>query len=94
MRWQAVIVLAAIIFSIVALPSLPLIAAKCGESVIGTPNICYSAAPALSSSSQMSCVNACPCRLIPSPSIVYGTNMDIVLTQMLSPRQHEHPPKA
>lgn len=94
MRWQAVIVLIAIVFSIVAPISLPLNAARGGEFTIGTLNICHSATPSLASSSQMPCVNACHRRLIPLPSIEYGTNMDIVLTQMLCPKRHEHPPKA
>lgn len=94
MRWQAVIVLIAAVFSIVAPPTLPLIAAKGGESVIGTLNICHSATPSLSSNGQMPCVNVSPRRQVPSPSIAYIINMNILFTPLLSPRQHEHPPKA
>lgn len=56
MRWQAVIVLLAIAFSIVVPPSLPLIGHG-GQMAIGTLDVCHSTAPALSSNGEMPCLN-------------------------------------
>ena len=94
MRWQAVIILAVMIVSIVAPASLPSLADRAGESEIGTLNVCHSATPSLASSGQMPCVNTCPGRLVPSPSIEYGFHTDIVLAELLFPKRYEHPPKA
>jgi hypothetical protein len=92
MRWQVVVVLAAIIFSIVVPPSLPLMAG--GESMIGTLNICHSAAPALLSSGQMPCINAVPCTHNPALYVAFCKSTDLVFTQLFLLKQNEHPPKA
>ena len=65
MRWQSIIVLLAIALSVVAPPSLPLMAAQGGQAEIGTLDVCRSATPALSSNGDMPCIISCMNRPLP-----------------------------
>jgi hypothetical protein len=93
MRWQAVIILAAIIVSIVAPASLPLIAERGGESTIGTLNICHSAAPALSSSGQTPCVNEYQYKPRPFLQNHVSQMADPLVKPLFIVFQDERPPK-
>jgi hypothetical protein len=94
MRWQALIVLIAIIVSIVSPPSLPQTFAKEGKSVIGILNVCHSATPALSSSGDMLCVTECSFSQVPAPFVASSESPHYFLTQIHFPKLNEHPPKA
>lgn len=94
MRWQALIVLIAIIVSTVSPPFLPQIFAKEGKSMIGILNVCHSATPALSSNGDMPCVNECTCSQVPAPFVTSSKSPHSFLTQMPFPKLDEHPPKA
>ena len=61
MKWQALIILAAIVVSIIVPSSLPLLFNHDGQTAIGTLDVCHSATPALSSNGDMPCVNEWPC---------------------------------
>jgi hypothetical protein len=56
MRWHAVIILLAITLSIIVPPTLPP-AVRGGQAAIGTLDVCHATIPALSSVSEMPCLN-------------------------------------
>jgi hypothetical protein len=58
MRWQSILVLLAIALSIAVPPALSLMSAQGGQVEIGTLDVCHSATPALSSNSDLPCINA------------------------------------
>ncbi len=94
MKWQAIIILAAIALSSVIPPSLPLLSYNGTQAAIGTLDVCHSAIPALSSSGEMPCVGECPC--LPSPlsrtEVLHTSNP--LGKPYLIPFQDERPPKA
>lgn len=59
MKWQALIVLLAIAFSIAVPPSLPFVSDRGAMAAIGTLDVCHSAAPALSSNGDIPCMGEC-----------------------------------
>ncbi len=71
MRWQAFIILAAIVLSIAGPPTLILTGVHDSRTEIGTLDVCHSSAPALSSNGEMPCVNECTFNAHPlAPSMV------------------------
>ncbi len=94
MKWQAIIVLAAIALSIVIPPSLPLVTENGAQASIGTLDICHSAIPALSSSGEMPCVGECPCLPSPLSRTEILHTADLSFKPFLIPFQDERPPKA
>jgi hypothetical protein len=94
MRWQALIVLIAIIVSTVSPPSLPQTVAKEGKSMIGILNVCHSATTALSSNGDMPFLNECSCSQVPAFFVASSESPHSFLTQRLFPTLNEHPPKA
>jgi len=93
MRWQTVIVLAAIIVGTVAPVSLQLAVPKDGNPEIGILNVCHSATPALSSNGDMPCMSGCPYIQAPASSVTSGERPNSVLIEMLSPQVNERPPE-
>jgi hypothetical protein len=93
MRWQAIIVLLAVALSIVVPPSLSLTIADGGHSMIGTLDVCHSAAPALSSNGEMPCVNECPCRPLPLAQKKVSEIANPPFKPLLIAFQDERPPK-
>jgi hypothetical protein len=92
MRWQAVIVLLAIVAGAIVPPSFSLTVGH-GDQAIGTLDLCHSGTPAISSNGDMPCVNECECR--PLPLSQYRTF--IIPTPRCKPfliaYQDERPPK-
>jgi len=94
MRWQAIIVLAAIVFSIVIPPSLPLMSDHGAQASLGTLDICHAAIPALSSGGEMPCMSECPCLLSPVALTEILQIADLSFKPLSIPFQFERPPKA
>ncbi len=94
MKWQAIIVLAAIALSIVIPPSLPLLSDNGAQAAIGTLDVCHSAIPALSSSGEMPCVGECSCHLSPLSRIEVLHTANPICKLYLISFQDERPPKA
>ena len=94
MRWQAFIVLIAIIVSTFSPPSLPQTFANEGKSMVGVLDVCHSATTVLSSNGDMPYVNECSCSQVPAPFVASSETPHSFLTQMLFPKLNEHPPKA
>jgi hypothetical protein len=94
MRWQAVIILAVIIFSIIAPASLPLIADRGGESTIGMLNVCHAATPSLASSGQMPCMNEYQYNPRPFLQDQFSQIVDPLVKPLFIAFQDERPPKA
>jgi hypothetical protein len=93
MRWQVVIVLAALAFTIMVPPSFPLVIDRDGQTVLGTLDVCHTVTPALASNGEMPCMNECPCRHVPASSIVYCKQIDPLLSEFLLITRNEHPPQ-
>jgi hypothetical protein len=93
MKWQALIILAAIVVSIIVPSSLPLLSNHDGQAAIGTLDVCHSATPAISSNGDMPCVNECPCQ---APLLALSSATE-VLNPLFKPFfiafQDERPPK-
>jgi hypothetical protein len=93
MKWQALVILAAIVGSIIVPSSLPLFPNHDGQAAVETLDVCHSATPAISSNGDMPCVNECPCQ---APLLALSS-----VTEILSPPfkpffiafQDERPPK-
>jgi hypothetical protein len=94
MKWQALIVLIAIIVSVVSPPSLPQTLTKEEKSMIGILDVCQSATPSISSNGDMPCVNECLYSHVPATFVAFSDSHHSVLTQMLFPKLNERPPKA
>ncbi len=94
MKWQTIIVLAAIALSIVIPPSLPFMTDRGVASSIGTLDVCHAAVPAVTAGGEMPWIDECPC--LPSPfamtEILQTTNLS--LHPFFIPFQDERPPKA
>ncbi len=93
MKWQALIILAAIVVSIIVPSSLPLLYTHDGQAAIGTLDVCHSATPAISSHGDMPFVNECPCQ---APLLALSSATE-VLSPLFKPFlmafQDERPPK-
>ncbi len=94
MRWQAVIVLIAVGLGTIAPPLPPPAGADCGQSMIGSLNICHSATSSLPSTGAKPCVTTDPCRHIPAPHVEFYKSTDPVFAQLFLPKQNEHSPRA
>ena len=93
MKWQALIILAAIVVSIIVPSSLPLLSNHDGQAAIGTLDVCHSATPAISSNGDMPYVNECSCK---APLLALSSAAE-VLSPLFKPFliafQDERPPK-
>jgi hypothetical protein len=94
MRWQAVIILLAIAFSIIIPPSLPMIIVHDGHASIGSLDVCNSSTPAVSARGDMPCVNECPCQSLPLARIASVEIEKTPFRPFLIAFQDERPPKA
>ncbi len=94
MRWQAIIVLAVIAFSIVIPPSLPLMSHQDAQASIGTLDVCHSAVPALSSGGEMPYMGVGSCFLAPLVSSEIIQTSILSIKPLLIPFLDERPPKA
>ncbi len=94
MKWQAVIVLLAIALTVLAPPALPLMIVHDGHSQIGVLDVCHSAAPALSASGEMPCLNSFPLDQQPKPFITYSIQHKPLFSQYLSTFDTEQPPQS
>jgi hypothetical protein len=94
MRWQAVIVLLAIMLSIIVPPSLPMTISHGSQTSIGILDLCHSSAPALSTSGDMPCMNECPCQSLPLARSAAGAIGQPPFKPFLIAFQDERPPKA
>ncbi len=92
MRWQAVIVLAAIVLGLVIPPSFAMTGGD--RTVIGSLDVCHAAAPALSSSGEMPCMSECPCNPSPLAMNEVFQPAEPSLKPYFMPFQEELPPKA
>lgn len=94
MRWQAVIVLIALAFTIALPPSFTASGGSDEQPVLGSLDVCHSATPALASSGGMPCMFECPCNPVPAPSIVYSEQTNSVITDTLLISRNERPPQS
>ncbi len=94
MRWQAVIILIALAFTIIVPPSFTLIVNHAGQPVLGALDVCHSAVPALSSNGHMPCLSECPCKQIPALSVAYSEESDPLFTAFLIISRTDRPPRA
>lgn len=94
MKWNAVIVLFAILISVVVPPSLTLITATGTQASLGELDVCHSAAPALSSNGEMPCVHSNTSKLPMYLSITTSDPFHPVITEVVFTSPNEHPPKA
>ncbi len=94
MKWLAVIMLFMIAMGVIVPPSLPILLAAHENAVIGSLDVCHSAAPAIASDGDMPCVSAWPClpyHIAKTTSIHSGKT---VFKPFLIVLQNERPPKA
>jgi hypothetical protein len=94
MKWNAVIILFAILIGVVVPPSLPLITAAGVQASLGELDVCHSAAPALSSNGEMPCVPINTSKLPIYLSITASDSFHPVITEVVFTAPNEHPPKA
>jgi hypothetical protein len=94
MKWNAVIVLVAILIGIVVPPSLPLIIAIGEQASLGELDVCHSATPALSSNGEMPCVPGITSKLPIYLSITTSDSFYPVITEVVFAAPNEQPPKA
>ncbi len=94
MKWQAVIILAAIVLGIFVPPSLPLLTDHGTLAAIGTLDVCHAATPALSSNGGMPCVGELPCHFVPFAITEVMQTATLSCKPPFMPFQDEHPPKA
>ena len=95
MKWVSSILLVVLAFTVFApmtMFSFPV--ADDGRSVLADLDVCRSAAPALSSSGEMPCVNACLCSFAPAVSISTHEPADSLFTELILTSRNEQPPKA
>jgi hypothetical protein len=93
MKWQAAIVLLAIVVSIIVPPSLSLTVAHGKQAAIGALDVCHSATPALSSHGDMPCMHESPRRFLP---LSQNKTAEITIppfAPFLMAFQDERPPK-
>jgi hypothetical protein len=94
MRWQAVIVIAAIALSMVVPPAFLLSGAYGTQTAIGTLDICHSATPALSSNGEMPCLHECTSIPLPVAQYHIAKIENSPLKPIFIAFQVEHPPKS
>jgi hypothetical protein len=93
MKWQAAIILFAIIVGFAVPPALPLNAVCDKQTEIGVLDFCHSATPALSSNGDMPFISALFCRPFPLESCIVSTQIAPPLKTPIIASQDEHPPK-
>ena len=93
MRWQTVIVLIAVAFTIVAPHSFAIAVGHDQEPVLGMLDVCHSAAPALASNGEMPCMNECPCRHVPASPVAYNKQTNPLFSEFLLITRNERPPQ-
>jgi hypothetical protein len=94
MKWQAVIVLLALGFSIAVPMSFSIPSDHGNHSMIGNLDVCHSSVPAISANGGMPCVHQCPCD--------HMHLVQVKIAQIAHPRfrpfliafQDERPPKS
>jgi hypothetical protein len=94
MKYQAIIVLVAILLSVAIPPSLTLTCGYEGHTIIGALDICHAATPALSSSGNLPCVQERTCHPLPLPLQETVENENLFFKSLLTSFQDERPPKA
>jgi len=94
MRWQALIVLLAVLVGIAVPPALPLVLGHDGRAAIGTLDLCHSSTPALSSNGEMPCVSECTCSFSPLVKTVTADITKFFFTPSVIAFPDERPPKA
>jgi len=93
MKWQAIIVLLTIAFSIVVPPSLSLTLAQDGQAAIGILDVCHSTTPALSSQGDMPCMNERPIKPLPLAQTHSAFVANTPFKPYVTAFQDERPPK-
>ncbi len=94
MKWQAVIVLLALVFSIAVPTSFCVPGDHGNQSIIGNLDVCHPSVPAVSANGGMPCVHQCPCD--------YMHFVQVKIAKVVHPRfkplsiafQDERPPKS
>ncbi len=94
MKWQAVIVLAAISLAVLAPPSLPLMVASDGTERIGALDVCHSAVPAIAPNGEMPCINHCQAAPCPTVFITITASQKPFFLLPFFTFDSEQPPKA
>lgn len=96
MRWQAVIVLFALAFTIAVPPFCRISIDRDHDDrpVLVTVNVCHAAAPALSSNGDMPCVHECPCTHPPVIIVESFEPAAAVFSPVLLSFRYDRPPKA
>ncbi len=94
MKWQAFIVLAAIVLAIFAPPALPLLGAHGASAQIGTLDLCSSGIPALAANGEMPCISHVPALQCPTMIITFTAFQKPVFVQFLFTFDNERPPRA
>lgn len=94
MKWQAIIVLLAITFSIFVAPSMPLTAYHGRQVAIGTLDICHSSDPVLSVNGHMPVLNQSPFVVLPLVLNTVSTNKNSPLRIFFVASPDERPPQA
>jgi hypothetical protein len=93
MKWQAAIILIAIVVSITVPPSLSFNVVHDKQAEIAILDICHSATPALSTNGDMPGINALFCRLFPLVACIISIQNAPSLKTSIIAFQDEHPPK-
>jgi hypothetical protein len=93
MKWQAVIVLLAIGFSIAVPPCFLVPGDHGNHAMIGNLDVCHTATPALSANGNMPCVHQSPCNPMPLVQDKISKTTDPHIKPLLIAFQDERPPK-
>jgi hypothetical protein len=95
MKWWASVLLIILGWTIL-LPSAPahVFLEQPGHEVLSDVDVCHSAAPAVSTSGDMPCINESSSSPVPSLTAVFAQQFQPVLTQLILSTQNGHPPKA
>jgi len=93
MKWQALIVLLAIAFTIAVPPVLILPGGPTGQAMIGTLDICHSATPALSSNGSMPFIQASSCHPLHLTLQETSEIIDPFFKPAITTFQDDRPPK-
>lgn len=94
MKVQAIIVLLAIMFSVLAPPSVPFLAMHGSEQAIGNLDVCHSGTPAISHGGEMPFLNECLGSLVPSSVFSAAPDITPLFIQALFTIRNERPPIA